>query len=57
MNKQTKKNVKVRDLKPNKDAKGGGGFKISGGGTSTSGGGTSTSGGGTSLTGGGTATA
>jgi hypothetical protein len=26
-----KKNIKVRDLKPNKDAKGGGGFKPQGG--------------------------
>jgi hypothetical protein len=27
---KSKKNIKVRDLKPNKDAKGGGGFKPTG---------------------------
>jgi hypothetical protein len=54
---KTKKNIKVRDLKPNKDAKGGGGFKPQGGtaesGTGVAGGGTSVSGGGTSVAGGG----
>ena len=48
-----KKKAKVRDMKPRKDAKGGGGHLISGGGTSVSGGGTSVSGGGTSVSGGG----
>ena len=33
-----KKNIKVRDLKPNKDAKGGGGFKPQGGGAVDGGG-------------------
>ncbi len=28
---KSKKNIKVRDLKPSKDAKGGGGFKPAGG--------------------------
>lgn len=54
MNKQTKKNVKVRDLKPIKDAKGGGGgFKPAGGGIAPSGGGVA--GGGTAPSGGGIA--
>ena len=47
---KAKKNTKVRDLKPSKDAKGGGPRStISGGGTSVSGHGTSISGGGTSV--------
>ena len=37
--KKTKKKIKVRDMKPKKDAKGGGGFKPQGG-TAPSGGGT-----------------
>ena len=55
MPKSKKKDTKVRDLKPKKDTKGGGGggFKPTGGGTSVSGGGTSVSGGGTSVSGGG----
>jgi hypothetical protein len=40
---KSKKHIKVRDLKPKKDAKGGGGTKpTGGGGTSTTGGGSST---------------
>ena len=61
MSKSTKKNIKVRDLNPKKDAKGGGGFGSkgnTGGGISTTGGGKGTSvtnltGGGISTTGGG----
>ena len=34
---KNKKNIKVRDLKPKKDAKGGGGFAPAGPGTSTTG--------------------
>ena len=34
---KNKKNIKVRDLKPKKDAKGGGGFAPTGNPTSTSG--------------------
>ena len=49
---KNKKNIKVRDLKPKKDAKGGGGFAPQGGGTSVSGGGHQVSGGGTSVSGG-----
>jgi hypothetical protein len=54
---KTKKNIKVRDLKPKKDAKGGGGSKpptISGGGPTISGGGPTISGGGPTISGGGT---
>jgi hypothetical protein len=52
---KAKKNIKVRDLKPSKDAKGGGhGTSPTGGGTSISGHGTSPTGGGTSVSGGGT---
>jgi hypothetical protein len=51
---KNKKNVKVRDLKPKKNAKGGGGHSALGGGSSALGGGTSVSGGGTSVSGGGT---
>ena len=36
---KSKKNIKVRDLKPNKDAKGGGGHPVLGGGKATFGGG------------------
>ena len=52
---KNKKNVKVRDIKPKKDAKGGGGGKLAptGGGSSALGGGSSTSGGGSSTSGGG----
>ena len=52
MNKDKKKN-KMRDMKPKKDAKGGGGFGTAGGGSSSSGGGFSSSGGGTYTSGGG----
>jgi hypothetical protein len=64
MAKSKKRNVKVRDLKPKKDAKGGiilqnpsqqGGFSSSGGGLSNTGGGFSNTGGGLSNTGGGKA--
>ena len=37
--KKSKKKTKVRDMKPSKDAKGGGGFKVQGG-TAVSGGST-----------------
>jgi hypothetical protein len=59
---KSKTNIKVRDLKPSKDAKGGGGHgtqrhgrrhSIQGGGSSTQGGGSSTQGGGSSTQGGG----
>jgi hypothetical protein len=36
---KTKKNIKVRDLKPSKDAKGGGGHPVLGGGKAEFGGG------------------
>ena len=53
MSKSKNKNVKVRDLKPSKDAKGGGGRTTSptGGGLSITGGGKDTSGGGISTSG------
>ena len=47
---KTKKNIKVRDLKPRKDAKGGGHAPL-GGGTSTQGGGKGTQGTGTGTQG------
>ena len=54
--KTKKSQIKVQDMKPKKDAKGGGGgtIKPSGGGTTPLGGGTTPSGGGTSPSGGGT---
>jgi hypothetical protein len=60
---KTKSNIKVRDLKPSKDAKGGGGHgtqrrhgrrhSIQGGGSATQGGGSATQGGGSATQGGG----
>jgi hypothetical protein len=47
MSKSKTKNIKVRDLQPKKDAKGGGGGKgVTGGGINTTGGGKDTTGGG-----------
>ncbi len=54
---EKKPGVKIQDLTPSKDAKGGGRFNPAGGGAAASGGGASAAGGGASAAGGGASAA